>query len=236
MKILVLGATGATGKLVVSQLLEANHHVVALVRDINVLVEHSNLTQYQTTALAMPIQELEGIVAECQACVCCLGHNLTLQGVYGTPRLLVRDSILRIASVISPQRNEPLKLALMGSTGVSNHTINEQVSRQERLLCLLLRALLPPHRDNEKAAELLSRSRKLSTLLEWVILRPDTLIDRCDVSPYSWHNSPTRSALFNAGETSRINVANALTRLVTDSQLWLDWRGEMPVIYNVEAN
>ncbi|MDC5838800.1 NmrA family NAD(P)-binding protein [Vibrio europaeus] len=67
MKILVLGATGATGKLVVSQLLEANHHVVALVRDINVLVEHSNLTQYQTTALAIPIPELEGIVAECHA-------------------------------------------------------------------------------------------------------------------------------------------------------------------------
>ncbi|KLN66845.1 NAD(P)-dependent oxidoreductase [Vibrio sp. VPAP30] len=232
MKILVLGATGATGELVVSQLLDANHHVVALVRNITVLAEHSNLTQYQTTALAMPIQELEGIVAECQACICCLGHNFTLQGVYGAPRLLVRDSILRIASVISPQRSEPLKLALMSSTGVRNRVINETVSRQERWLCLLLRGLLPPHRDNEKVAELLNRSRKLNSLLEWTIVRPDTLIDRCDVSPYQWHNSPTRSALFDAGETSRINVANALSRLVSDPTLWQKWRGKMPVIYN----
>ncbi|MDN3685066.1 hypothetical protein QW180_21815 [Vibrio sinaloensis] len=82
----------------------------------------------------------------------------------------------------------------------------------------------------------MNRSRKLSTLLEWVILRPDTLIDRAEVSSYQWHSSPTRSALFDAGETSRINVANALSRLVTDSQLWLDWRGQMPVIYNVQAN
>ncbi|EGA68989.1 hypothetical protein VISI1226_06778 [Vibrio sinaloensis DSM 21326] len=236
MKILVLGATGATGRLVVRQLLEANHQVVALVRDIKVLAEHSDLTQYQTTALDMPNQQLEMIVAECQACICCLGHNFTLQGVYGAPRLLVRDSIMRVISVISPQRSEPFKLALMGSTGVRNRAINESVSRQEIWLSRLLRVLLPPHRDNEKAAELLSRSRKLSTLLEWVILRPDTLIDRAEVSSYQWHSSPTRSALFDAGETSRINVANALSRLVTDSQLWLDWRGQMPVIYNVQAN
>lgn len=235
MKILLLGATGATGRLVVRQLLDTHHQVVALVRNINVLAEHPNLTQHQVTALDMPTKQLEMIVADCQACICCLGHNLTLQGVYGAPRLLVRDSIKRVLSAISPQRSEAFKFALMSSTGVRHRTTDEPVSAHERWLSRLLSVILPPHRDNEKAAALLFSQGKFKTCLEWTILRPDTLIDHREVSPYQWHSGPTRSALFDAGETSRINVANALSRLVTDSQLWLDWRGKMPVVYNQET-
>jgi len=52
------------------------------------------------------------------------------------------------------------------------------------------------------------------------------------VSEYEIHPSPTRSAIFNAGQTSRINVGHFMAELVTDDETWNKWKGQMPVIYN----
>lgn len=46
------------------------------------------------------------------------------------------------------------------------------------------------------------------------------------------HQSPTRSAIFDAGKTSRINLGNFMCRLIEESDLWEKWKGKMPVIYN----
>ncbi|MCG9782544.1 SDR family oxidoreductase [Vibrio brasiliensis] len=232
MKVMVLGATGATGHLVVKQLLNAECDVVALVRNTEVLAEHPRLNQINNTALSLESQHLQRLISDCDAVISCLGHNMTLQGVYGAPRMLVTNSLQRVISLTSRQRERPLKLVLMSSAGVRNLVLQERVEQSEKWLNLLLRWILPPHRDNEKAAKLLNRNSTSHNSLEWTIVRPDTLIDQSQVSDYQWHQSPTRSALFNAGETSRINVANALCRLVLDDDLWQQWRGQMPVIYN----
>lgn len=94
----------------------------------------------------------------------------------------------------------------------------------------LLRWLIPPHADNEAAAAYLAKLDHAS--LEWEAVRPDTLINDDTVSAYTLHASPTRSALFNPGQTSRINVAHFMAELVTTSELWREWLGQMPVIYN----
>ncbi|MCG9751227.1 SDR family oxidoreductase [Vibrio brasiliensis] len=232
MKVMVLGATGATGHLVVKQLLNAECDVVALVRNTEVLAEHPRLNQINNTALSLESQHLQRLISDCDAVISCLGHNMTLQGVYGAPRMLVTNSLQRVISLTSRQRERPLKLVLMSSAGVRNLVLQERVEQSEKWLNLLLRWILPPHRDNEKAAKLLNRNSTSHNSLEWTIVRPDTLIDQSQVSDYQWHQSPTRSALFNAGETSRINVANALCRLVLDDDLWQQWHGQMPVIYN----
>lgn len=232
MKVMVLGATGATGHLVVKQLLDAECDVVALVRNTEVLVEHPRLNQINNTALSLESQHLQRLISECDAVISCLGHNMTLQGVYGAPRMLVTNSLQRVISLTSKQRERPLKMVLMSSAGVRNFALQERVEPSEKWLNLLLRWILPPHRDNEKAAKLLNRNSTSHKSLEWAIVRPDTLIDQSQVSDYQWHQSPTRSTLFNAGETSRINVANALCRLVLDDDLWQQWHGQMPVIYN----
>ncbi len=234
MKVVVLGATGATGRLVVAQLLDSGCQVTALVRNLSVLEAHAHLQQVEETALSMESEQLESLLADSDALVCCLGHNLTLQGVYGAPRMLVRDSLQRVASLLSVKREQPLKIALMSSTGVRNVLLKESVPSLERSINVLLRWLLPPHRDNERAAQFLQRQGSRHHALQWVMVRPDTLIDRGEVSEYSWHSSPTRSALFNAGETSRINVAHALCQLVLDGSLWQQWQSKTPVIYNVE--
>jgi hypothetical protein len=49
---------------------------------------------------------------------------------------------------------------------------------------------------------------------------------------YERHPSPTRSAIFDAGKTSRINVAHFMSTLITDEAVWEKWKGQMPVIYN----
>ena len=97
----------------------------------------------------------------------------------------------------------------------------------------MLRLLLPPHVDNEKAADYLrTQIGQNNESIDWVAVRPDGLINEDNVSNYEIYPSPTRSAIFNAGKVSRINVAHFMASLITDDNLWSNWKGQMPVIYS----
>jgi hypothetical protein len=71
--------------------------------------------------------------------------------------------------------------------------------------------------------------------VEWVDVRPDGLIDEDSVTGYQVYESPVRSAIFDAGTTSRINVAHFIAGLIRDNAAWHEWKGRMPVIYNKES-
>jgi hypothetical protein len=87
--------------------------------------------------------------------------------------------------------------------------------------------------DNEKAADYLRvKVGQNNHFIEWVTVRPDALVDEEEVGEYEVHPSPIRSAIFNAGQTSRINVGHFMARLITDDTTWNKWKGKMPVIYN----
>lgn len=153
MNTLIVGASGATGKRLVEQLLGMGHHVRAIVRVSAKLPETWNKRE-----------------------------NLTI----------IRASV----------------------TG-------------------MLHVLLPPHADNEQAADHLRLHIGTNNpSVEWVVVRPDTLIDQENVTGYNIHASPVRSALFDPGKTSRINVAHFMARLMNGEELWEAWKGQMPVIYN----
>ena len=62
----------------------------------------------------------------------------------------------------------------------------------------------------------------------------DTLVNEDKVSKYDIYESPIRNVIFNAGETSRINVGHFMTDLITNENTWNKWKGQMPVIYNKE--
>ena len=68
--------------------------------------------------------------------------------------------------------------------------------------------------------------------ITWVVVRPDSLREEDNVTDYSIHPSPIRSAIFDPGSTSRTNVAHFMADLVTDDHLWRQWEEQMPVIYN----
>jgi len=92
--------------------------------------------------------------------------------------------------------------------------------------------LLPPHVDNEQAAEYLRTViAQDDGVIEWVAVRPDGLINESEVTDYSIHPSPTRSAIFDAGKVSRINVGHFIAELITNDFTWETWKGKMPVIY-----
>jgi hypothetical protein len=69
-------------------------------------------------------------------------------------------------------------------------------------------------------------------MVEWVAVRPDSLTNEDTVTAYELHASPTRSAIFDPGKSSRINVAHFMADLITDPHTWNEWKGQMPVIYN----
>lgn len=238
MTTLVLGASGATGKLLVDQLLESAQKVKIIVRSTSNIPNHWNINERLTiirrTITEITVEEMSEYIADCDSIVSCLGHNLTWKGIYGKPRNLVTDSVTLLCKAIARNApDKPIKFVLMNTAGNRNRDLNEPITAGERIVIGLLRLLLPPHPDNEKAADYLRVNvGQRNPYIEWVAVRPDTLTEQEKVTEYSLHKSPARSALFNPGKTSRINVANLMSRLLTDEKLWAQWKGQMPVIYN----
>ena len=238
MNILIVGASGATGRLLLQQLLETGHHVKAIVRSpekiTDFLKKHDNLSLIQATLLDLSDTEMANHVKGCDAVASCLGHNLTWKGIYGHPRTLVTEATRRLCNAIKANNPaKPVKFILMNTAGNSNRDLQERVSFGERNVLGLLRLLLPPHVDNEKASDYLRISvGQNDKVIEWVIVRPDTLTDEQNITKYESHPSPIRSALFNPGKTSRINVGHFMADLINKNELWNKWKGQMPVIYN----
>jgi len=237
-KTLVLGASGATGRLLVQRLLQKDIEVIAIVRNSNSLTNiddsHSNLQIVEAEISEMQASDLTQYLTECEAVLSCLGHNLTFRGMFGHPRRLVTDAIKKVSSAIeSISPNKKIKIILMNTTGNSNRGIPEKPPFSQRVVISLLRLLLPPHVDNEKAADFLRlRVGQNHNHIEWVAVRPDGLINEDSVTQYDINASPIRNVIFDAGSTSRINVADFMSELAVNSELWNMWKGQMPVIYN----
>lgn len=242
MTTLVVGASGATGRLLVEQLLNRGQDVKAIVRSAGKLPEdlekHNNLTRIYASVLDLSDAEMVQYVNGCDAVASCLGHNMSFKGVYGHPRRLVTDATRRLCSAIkSNNPGQPVRFVLMNTTGNSNRDIPERVSFSQKWVIGLIRLLLPPHLDNEKAADYLrTKIDQNDGAIGWVAVRPDSLIDKSEVSEYDVYPSPIRSAIFDAGRTSRINVGSFMADLITDDDTWNRWKGQMPVIYNKESS
>ena len=239
MTTLVVGATGATGRLLVDRLLARGETVRALVRkspDSPDLPEElrarDGLTLVQGTVLDLPEAELQGLVRGCDAVASCLGHNLSFGGVFGPPWRLVARSLERLCEVVTTV-GAPTRVVLMSSTGVRNPDLSETISLAQHLVLAALRVVIQPHPDNERAARhLCSRIGQDHPVIDWCTVRPDGLVDTDELCDYVLHESPTRSAIFDAGKVARLQVADLMSRLVTDDALWAEWRGRMPVVYD----
>ncbi len=238
MTTLVVGASGATGRLLVEQLCNRGQNVRVIVRSPNKLPEtlrnHDLVTTTYASILELSDAEMTQHVNGCDAVASCLGHNISLKGIFGHPHKLVTDAIRRLCSAIEAnQSDKPTKFVLMNTAGNSNRDLHEPISFSQQCVMELIRLLLPPHVDNEAAADYLrTKIGQDDRAIQWVAVRPDNLIDENQVTKYEVYASPIRSAIFDAGVTSRINVANFMADLITDDDTWNEWKGQMPVIYN----
>ena len=238
MTTLVVGASGATGRLLVQQLLARGEHVRIIVRSTESLPDeitnHDKLSVFQASVLDLSDNRLAQCVSDCGAVASCLGHNMSFKGLFGPPRRLVTDATRRLCSAIKANKpDKPVKFVLMNTAGNINRDVGEQISLGEKCVIGLLRLFLPPHADNEHAADYLrTQIGQNDEVIQWAAVRPDTLIDEAGTSSFEAHASPTRSAIFDPGKTSRINVGCFMADLISDDEVWNKWKGKMPVIYN----
>ncbi|WP_026065165.1 NAD(P)-dependent oxidoreductase [Amphibacillus jilinensis] len=237
MKVLVLGASGATGKRVVRQLMKRQIKTRILIRTKAVLPDDIQKNTYveivKGNVSELNDLEMQQLLSGCETIISCLGHNMTLNGVFGNPRYLVFDAVKKVIENRDQKTDNKLKLILMSTTAYTNALAQEKHSIGEKLIFSLLNLLLPPHRDNVRAANyLVTEMRNEDAQVEWTAVRPDTLVNTDHESSYKVYESPVRSPIFNAGKTSRINVSHFIAELVTNESLWEKWKRKTPVIYN----
>jgi len=165
MTTLVVGASGATGRLLVEQLLNRGQNVKVVVRSLEKLPEvvknHENLSIIHASILDLSDDEMAQHINGCDAVASCLGHNISLKGIFGHPRRLVTDATRRLCTAIKANKLEtPVKFVLMNTVGNRNRDLNEHISFVEKCIIGLFRLLVPPQLDNEKAADYLRTERK----------------------------------------------------------------------------
>ena len=238
--VLLLGGTGRTGQQALLQLLERGAKVRAIVRSAGRLPTqasgHEALMVVEADLLSLSDEYLRSLVHGCDAVVSCLGHSITPKGMLGSPRDLVTRSAARVCRTIEALRPEsPVKFILMSSVAV-NQPEGRDTRRGwfEKAVLALQRALVPPGKDNQTAADFFCHGLgSASPYVEWVAVRPDSLLDG-PVTPYTLHAGLVNS-LFAPGSTNRANVAHFMCELAQDSRLWEEWKSRLPVIVNVAA-
>lgn len=235
--VLLLGGTGRTGGRVLQQLLGRGVKVRAIVRSAQrlpaVVAGAPGLTVFEAEPLALSLEDLQRQLRGCSAVVSCLGHSISLKGVFGPPRDLVTQATTRLCRAIQALRPAaPIRLVLMSSVSVNRpHGLDTGRSWRDRVLLALIRGLIPPAKDNQRAADFLCHAiGPNDPYVEWIAVRPDTLLQG-KVTPYDVHAGIV-SSLLRPASTQMANVAHFIGDLVTNTTAWSAWQGQLPVIVN----
>jgi nucleoside-diphosphate-sugar epimerase len=239
-KVLLVGGTGRTGGRVLEQLLGRGIGVRAIVRSAGRLpkgaAQDPRLEVLEADLLSLSDEELLRHVRGCDAVISCLGHVLDLKGIFGPPRDLVTRATSRLCRAIeAAQPTSPVKFILMSSVSV-NQPAGRDTRRGafEKGVLWMLRCVLPPAKDNQEAADFLCDSVGTSnSFVEWVAVRPDTLLEG-DVTEYTLHENLV-SGLFRPNSTNMANVAHFMCAMARGDVAWDRWSGRLPVIVNAKT-
>ena len=238
--VLLLGGSGRTGQLVMRQLLGRGIGVRAIIRPGRALAPevagdpHLHVTE--ASLLALTGEELQRHVRDCDAVISCLGHAISLRGIFGPPRDLVTRATSEVCRAIEALKPaSPVKFILMSSVSVIRAGGRDtRRSALEKAVLRTLCAMIPPAGDNQRAADFLQqRVGESHAFVQWAAVRPDTLLPG-DVSEYTVHDSPV-DTLFSPGETNMANVAHFMCELVANPKTWAEWQGRLPVIVNTRS-
>lgn len=238
---LLIGGTGRTGRRVLERLLSSGVHVRAIVRSARRLSadagEHPNLAVIEADLLSLDDQVLRSHVRGCDAVISCLGHVISLKGIFGPPHDLVTSATTRLCRAIEAlQPAKPVKFILLGSVSVHRpRGLDPRRGPFERAFLWALRGLMPPARDNQEAADFLQHGIGTAhPFVHWVVVRPDTLLEG-DATEYALHEGLV-SSLFAPDRTHMANVAHFMGELVVSPAVWEDWKGRLPVVIDAAAS
>ncbi len=237
MRTLILGGSGATGKLVIQQLVKRNIKVRIVVRESavipSIIAEDKSIEIIKGNINYLTVDKIIVLLKDCDSVICCLGHNISIKGIFGPPYKLVSNAVSKIIEALQSLRLNQ-KFILMSTTAYTNKNTKEKNTFGEKIIFAFLKVLLPPHRDNMLAADHLVNNIGPTTEIDWVAIRPDSLFNEEFESRYEINEFKLRSPIFNPGKTSRINVSHFMAELITNNKLWQDWKHKTPVIYNKE--
>jgi len=240
-KVLVLGGTGRTGRRVIEQLLGRGVDVRTIVRSAERLpagvATHPRLAVTEADLLSLSDSQLRGLVSGCDAVISCLGHAVSLSGVFGPPRDLVTAATTRVCRAIEADRPAtPTKLILMSSVSVNRPgRLDTRRGAVERAGLWALRGVVPPAKDNQAAADFLGKEIGTDNpFIQWTVVRADSLLEG-DVSEYALHEGLI-SSLARPDSTNMASVAHFMCELATRAAVWNDWKGKLPVIVNTGAS
>lgn len=253
---LVIGGTGATGRHVVYQLLEQNRPVhvivrskermVSILKDLNFCTDKSErnistandtadatalfplLTITEASIVDMTDQQLHDHCSNADNVVCCLGHNMTLKGMYGHPRRFVSETVQRLCKILAQTTGQRRKFIVMTSDGVP-HPSDDPYGFWTRCIMGMIRRCVPPHADNEAVGTYLYNLIG-SGNMEWIMVRPTNLVNG-PITKYVLHDKPV-GGLFGNQVVSRANVAKYMVDLITNDVLFKQYKFRMPVIHD----
>lgn len=240
MRVFLLGATGNVGRLVLSELVERKLQVRAVVRSLDRIPEdlrhHEDIEYLEKNVLHMKNEEIADALEGCESCIVCLGHRISVSGIWGPPYRLVQDAVQKLHSAYEILHAEKesatrLKLVVLSTVGVTNPDGSEANFRGlfEKAFVWIVSSLVPPWSDNMLTVQYLhDKIGRADNALEWVAVRPDSLAEgqRC---PYAlWQG--LQSGLFTPGKTRKSNLAHFMVSLLVDDDLWSSWKWKMPVI------
>lgn len=167
MKLLVLGATGETGKHVVEQALRAGHDVTALVRDPTKLTANPKLTV--TKGDVTSATDIEKVLAGIDAVISALGARtktdpICAQAATATVAAMQKAGVKRVVWLSA------------GGVGDSRTSLNNSSFIFGRIILPLF--LSKPYANHLAAEETLRASS-----LDWTVLRPVQLVDTSTGAP-----------------------------------------------------
>ena len=194
MKLAVFGATGGTGKEIVTQALEAGHEVTVLVRDpARLTVSHDKL--YLVFGDVLNLEKVEETLAGSEAVCCSLGNTAN------NPDFVVSDGTQNI--IIAMQKQGIKRLVVVSALGVGDS--REQVPLSFKMM--MKTVLRKAYEDKERQEQFVRESD-----LDWVIVRPGGLTNGSATGEYTAGLDPA----IMSSQVSRADVAAFVLQQLTD--------------------
>ena len=196
MRLLIFGATGGTGRELVSQALERVHAVTAFARDPAALEQRDGLRVIAGDVL--DAAAVERAVAGHEEVLCALGRSAARPG---TVRSQGTRNIIR-----AMERAGPRRLICQSTIGIGDSRPLLPPLHRYLLVPLLLRRTFAEHERQEAAVR--------SSRLDWTIVRAGALSDGERTGSYRHGFPPTEPSI--EFEISRADVADFTLRLLAD--------------------
>jgi len=198
LRVLVIGATGGTGRQLVQQALEQGHQVTAFVRNTSKLkIAHANLRVVKGDVLDYP--SLESAMRGQSAVLCALGHKR-----FFYPNKIQSSGMRNILRAM--KAGDVPRLICETALGIGNSVGRLGLPHTFFILPLILPFYMW---DKLRQEELIAASDR-----DWVIVRPGMLTNG-DASDSYRHGPKVGSYLWPV-KTARSDVADFMLKQLTD--------------------